>query len=217
MPALSFVNQQRAFKMALIPMTGRQMAAAPVVSDDAMLLARMKDDDPEAYRELVERHIDRAYGLALRLLKSPSDAEDVTQDAFVKTWLNRHKWQSGKAAFSTWLYRVIVNRCIDFHRAPRGQWIEDVPEPADDAEDALTTIHKREVYSRLDDALACLPERQRAALALSYYEDLGNPEIAEIMGITVSAVESLLKRGRQALRDLLKRSEGDVRRMLHQE
>lgn len=200
-------------------MPSTQVTGCPVevplsLCDDAVLLARMKDDDPEAYRELVERHIDRAYGLALRLLKSPSDAEDVTQDAFVRTWINRHKWQSGRAEFSTWLYRVIVNRCMDFHRLPRGQWIEAVPEPADGAEDAVTCIHKRQVYGRLEDALRHLPERQRAALALSYYEDLGNPEIAEIMGISVSAVESLLKRGRQTLRDMLKRSQGEVLRAL---
>jgi RNA polymerase sigma-70 factor (ECF subfamily) len=195
-------------------MSGQAANSIPAACDDDSLLDRMRRDDTEAYRALVERHIDRAYALALRILKSTADAEDVTQDAFVKTWQNRHQWQSGRAKFSTWLYRVIVNRCIDLQRVPRRQWIEDVPEPIDNAEDAPTTLHKRQVYGQLDDALARLPPQQRIALALSYYEDRSNREIAEVMGTSVSAVESLLKRGRQRLRELLKRAEGDVRNIL---
>lgn len=198
----------------MLPVSGRTMRLVHPTGDDESLLARMQNDDTEAYRVLVARHIDRAYGLALRILKSAADAEDVTQDAFVKTWQHRHAWQSGRAQFSTWLYRVIVNRCIDLQRAPRGQWIEEVPEPADEKEDALSSIHKRQVYGQLDEALACLPTQQRAALALSYYDELSNSDIAEVMGLSVSAVESLLKRGRQRLRELLKRAERDVRTAL---
>jgi len=202
--------------MTMIVSLSNQPASVRAGSDDEGLLDRMRADDTEAYRELVERHIDRAYALALRILRSAADAEDVTQDAFIKTWQNRHAWQSGKAKFSTWLYRVIVNRCIDLKRAPRGQWIEQVPEPADDKEDAPTTIHKRQVFGQLDRALARLPAQQRTALALSYYEEMSNGAIAQVMGTSIGAVESLLKRGRQRLRELLKRSERDVRIVLAQ-
>ena len=187
----------------------------PAMGDDE-LLARMQDDDADAYRVLVARHIDRAYGLALRILKSAADAEDVTQDAFVKAWLHRHSWQAGRAKFSTWLYRVIVNRCIDLRRMPRSEWIDDVPEPADAADDSVTLIQRRQVYGQLESALARLPDQQRAAVALSYYDDLGNAEIAEVLGTSISAVESLLKRGRQRLRELLKRSERDIRHVLEE-
>lgn len=183
------------------------------LGDDA-LIERMQADDAEAYRILVSRHIDRAYGLALRILKSPADAEDVTQDAFVKAWQHRQSWEAGRAKFSTWLYRVIVNRCIDLRRLPRNDWIEDVPEPADEAEDSVSLIQRRQVYGQLELALARLPAQQRAAIALSYYDDMGNADIAEVLGTTISAVESLLKRGRQRLRELLKRSEKDVRAAL---
>lgn len=188
----------------------------PLTTGDEDLLARMQDDDADAYRLLVARHIDRAYGLALRILRSPADAEDVTQDAFVKAWLHRHSWQAGRAKFSTWLYRVIVNRCIDLRRMPKSEWLDDMPEPADDADDSVTLIQRREVYGQLEAALARLPTQQRAAVALSYYDDLGNAEIAEVLGTSVSAVESLLKRGRQRLRELLKRSERDVRHVLEE-
>jgi RNA polymerase sigma-70 factor (ECF subfamily) len=195
----------------ILPLRRETPGPAWALEDDDILLDRIRGDDEQAYRVLVERHIDRAYGLALRILRNAGDAEDVTQDAFIKTWQHRHAWQAGRARFSTWLYRVVVNRCIDLQRRPRGQAIDDVPEPLDEADDAVTTIHKREMSSQLEDALARLPPQQRTALALSYYEDLGNAEVASIMGTTVEAVESLLKRGRQRLRTLLKRAARDFR------
>ncbi len=185
-----------------------------VASLDDHLIERMRRNDEGAYRLLVERHIDRAYGLALRILKNQADAEDVAQEAFVKAWLNRDKWQAGRAKFSTWLYRVIVNRCIDLQRSPRSEWIDNVPEPADTAEDSVATIQKQQIYSRLEEAVDRLPTQQRAAVVLSYYEEMTNAEIAEVMGTTISATEALLKRGRQRLREILKRSEVDVRRLL---
>lgn len=180
-------------------------------SDDEALLERMRHDDVDAYRSLVERHMDRAFGVAMRVLKNPTDAEDVAQDAFVKAWLNRQRWEAGRAKFSTWLYRVVVNRCIDLRRSPKEEWIDDVPEPADEAEDSVSSIHRRQVYGRLEDALGRLPTQQRVAVVLSYYEDLSNAEIAEVMTTSVSAVESLLKRGRKGLREILRHSEQDVR------
>lgn len=183
-------------------------------SEDDVLLERMRNDDQDAYRLLVERHIDRAYGLALRVLKNTADAEDVTQDCLIKAWQHRKTWQAGRAKFETWLYRVIVNRCIDLQRRPKSEWLDDVPEPSDDAPDTVETIQRRQVSGRLEDAMSLLPTQQRTALVLSYYEGLSNIEIAEILGTTISATESLLKRGRQGLRKLLKRSEGEVRHFL---
>lgn len=179
--------------------------------DDDILLARMRGDDAEAYRLLVERHVDRAYAIALRVLGNVADAEDVAQECLVKVWTHRHAWQDGKAKFSTWLYRVVVNRCIDLRRRPVNECLDDVPEPMDDEADSVSRIHRAQVFGRLDDAIARLPEQQRLALTLSYFDDLGNAEVAEILGTTVSAVESLLKRARQALRHNLRRCERDFR------
>lgn len=186
-------------------------ALSPLGGGDEALLERMRLDDVDAYRTLVERHIDHAYAVAMRVLKNPADAEDVTQDAFVKAWVNRHRWDAGRAKFSTWLYRVIVNRCIDKQRLVKTEWLEDVPEPAADITDVVTVIHRRRVYGRLEDALQRLPTQQRIALVLSYYEDMSNLEVADVMGASVGAVESLLKRGRKRLRELLRRSESDIR------
>lgn len=182
-------------------------------ADDDLLLDRMKQDDAEAYRILVERHVDRAYAVALRILRNVSDAEDVAQEALVKAWTHRQSWQPGRAKFSTWLYRVVFNRCIDLRRRPTNACLDDEAEPQDDQPDSVTMIHRRQVYDRLGEAMATMPDQQRAALTLSYFDDMGNGEIAEILGTTVQAVESLLKRGRQGLRERLRRSEHDVRQV----
>lgn len=187
--------------------------SSSVVSDaltDDDLLFRMQNDDETAFQMLVERHIDRAHGLALRILKNSADAEDVTQDVFVKTWTNRMAWQPGRARFSTWLYRVIVNRCIDLRRAPVNEDLDSVPEPADGATSAEDLIQQSQVHLQVEKAIARLPTQQRAAIVLSYYEEMSNAQVAEIMGTTIDAIESLLKRGRQKLREYLRHSSRDL-------
>lgn len=185
-------------------------ASRPLDEDD-LLLERIGEGDQGAFRTLVERHLDRAYALALRILRNASDAEDVAQDVLLKIWSTRGSWQSGRARFSTWLYRVVTNRCLDLHRRPRTKPMEDAPESADASPTAVDTIHRSEVSGLLDMAMTRLPEQQRIALILSYTDDLRNAEIAEIMDTTVMAVESLLKRGRQQLRSILAGAEGDIR------
>lgn len=172
------------------------------LSDD-LLMARIVEDDAVAYRVLVERHADRLFSVAFRILRNRADAEDVAQDALVKVWLKREKWRPGTARLSTWLYRVVVNRCIDLKRKPVQEALDACDEPVDTTVDALTGLHRTEVIVRLEQAVGQLPDHQRTALVLSYYEDLKNAEIAEVMGTTVKAVESLLKRARIKLRQVL--------------
>lgn len=183
----------------------------PAMNSDDELLARIAVADEAAFRCLVERHLDRAYGLALRILGNGADAEDVVQDTLLKVWTHRGRWESGRAKFSTWLYRVVMNRCIDLRRQPRGEDVESIAEPIDSQPDAVTAMHRHEVNDMLETAMAKVPDQQRLALILSYHQELSNSEIAEVMDTTVPAVESLLKRGRQRLRELLRRSESDIR------
>ena len=79
----------------------------------------------------MRRHIDRAYALALRILDNPADADDVVQDVLLKVWTHRGRWEGGRAKFSTWLYRVVTNRCIDLRRQPRADDLENAPEIPD--------------------------------------------------------------------------------------
>jgi RNA polymerase sigma-70 factor, ECF subfamily len=188
-----------------------EVALAPVEDEDEELLNRLALNDEAAFRILVERHIDRAFGIALRIIGSRADAEDVVQDTMLKVWTHRGRWQHGRAKFSTWLYRVVTNRCIDLHRRPRTDNVDAVPEPVDAQPDVVSTMQRDEVTHMLENAMQRLPEQQRVAVILSYHENMSNGEIAEVMDTTVAAVESLLKRGRQQLRDLLRRHEPDIR------
>lgn len=192
------------------------LAAARPRDEDDLLLQAIADDDRGAFARLVSRHADRGYALALRILKNPSDADDVVQDSFMKLWMHRKRMEIGRAKFSTWLYRVITNRCIDLCRSPRMDDIDTAPELADERDDVITTMHRASMASLLEAALARLPDQQRVAVILSYHEAMSNAEIAEVMDTTVMAVESLLKRGRQQLRKVLAHSEADIRQSFTQ-
>jgi RNA polymerase sigma-70 factor, ECF subfamily len=189
----------------------RATESAEVRDEDAELLDRLATGDEAAFRTLVERHIDRAYAIALRIVGNAADAEDVVQDTMLKVWIHRGRWQHGRAKFSTWLYRVVSNRCIDLRRKPRTENVDVVPEVADSQPDASSQIERNELRDMLEVAMQRLPEHQRIAVILSYHENMSNGEIAEVMDTTVAAVESLLKRGRQQLRELLRRHERDIR------
>jgi len=189
---------------------GAPVAADVVFDEDGELLDRIGEGDEAAFQLLVQRHIDRAYAIALRIVGNAADAEDVVQDTMLKVWSHRGRWQHGRAKFSTWLYRVISNRCIDLRRKPRSEDVDAVPEMADPQPDASAMIERNEVRDLLEGAMQRLPEQQRLAVILSYHENMSNGEIAEVMDSTVAAVESLLKRGRQQLRELLRRHERDI-------
>ncbi|MEJ8472582.1 RNA polymerase sigma factor [Roseibium algae] len=185
------------------------MAELNAMTDDELLFEIGRDSEA-AYRLLVERHIDRGYAVAVRILRNPSDAEDVVQEAFLQVWTKRDLWQPDRARFSTWLYRVVSNRCIDLLRRPKVETMETLPELEDDRQDQVQSLVQQEASDTLKEAMTKLPDQQRIALVFSYNENLSNTEIAEIMDTTVSAVESLLKRGRQKLRHLLRSNGGEI-------
>lgn len=187
------------------------VTAETVFDEDSELLDKLATGDEAAFRMLVERHIDRAYAIALRIVGNAADAEDVVQDTMLKIWSHRGRWQHGRAKFSTWLYRVISNRCIDLRRKPRNENVETVPEVADGQPGAVEIIERNELNGMLELAMQRLPEQQRIAVIFSYHENMSNGEIAQVMDTTVAAVESLLKRGRQQLRQLLRKHERDIR------
>ncbi|MES0885275.1 RNA polymerase sigma factor [Roseibium sp. SCP14] len=178
-------------------------------SDDE-LLGLIASDREDAFQALVERHIDRGYAVAYRILQNGPDAEDVVQDAFLQVWTRRDVWQSGRAKFSTWLFRVVSNRCIDLLRKPKAETVDELPELEDGSINQSQDLERQEATEQLERAMMKLPDQQRVALVFSYNESMSNGEIAEIMDTTVSAVESLLKRGRQKLRHILKKQGADI-------
>ncbi len=183
--------------------TARPVAPGTDAGDDDALLARFAAGDQSAARLLTERHLGRVLALATRMLRDTAEAEDVAQEALMRAWRNAAKWEPGRAKFSTWLHKVALNLCYDRLRKRRSASLDDVAEPADDRASAQEGLEADERLAALKGAIETLPERQRAAIQLRHFEERGNDETAEILGVSVEAVESLLARGRRALRDKL--------------
>jgi RNA polymerase sigma-70 factor (ECF subfamily) len=167
-------------------------------SDEA-LMARVARGDEPAYRTLTRRHLPAMVGLARRVLGNAADAEDVAQEAMLRVWTHAPRWQP-LAAFRTWLTRVVVNLCLD--RKRRRPWVnlEAAGEIVDPAPGATEVAELGERERALTAAIAELPERQRTAIVLTYSEGMSNAQVAEVLGTSVSAVETLLMRGKQNLR-----------------
>jgi RNA polymerase sigma-70 factor (ECF subfamily) len=179
-----------------------------ITADDDSLLAAIAAGDATAFSTLMQRHGDRAFSLAFRVTGRRGDAEDVVQDAFIQVWTRAKDWQPGRAKFSTWLYRVIVNRCLDLKRKPVSADIDAIEEPMDPGADALTMIERSQQQAALAKAVADLPERQRAAIALTYTTGLKNAAAAAVMEMSVKAFEALLVRAKRSLRLQLGEEEG---------
>jgi RNA polymerase sigma-70 factor (ECF subfamily) len=174
--------------------------------DDAELMRRIAKGDQKAFQQLMQRHLARTVRLAARILGSTGAAEDVAQEAFIRVWKHAQAWESPEKAgakFTTWLYRIVLNLSIDEKRKNRFADIEKIPELEDETPGAQQNIERREQSRRVQHALAQLPERQRSAFVLCFYEDCSNKEAAEMLGISVKALESLLVRSRRTLRDAL--------------
>ena len=163
-------------------------------------MARVANGDAVAFGMLVDRHIDRALRLAQRLLGAKADAEDAVQEVFLKIWRKAESWRPGRAAFSTWLWRIVVNQCLDARRKPTGIALDLVPEPADERADQEAAIVAAQRDAGVSAAVAALPERQQAAVALIYGAGASNAEAAEALGISLGALEQLLVRARRSLR-----------------
>lgn len=175
----------------------------PAADDsDEALMARIARGDERAYRVLARRHLPAMLGLARRILGNAADAEDVAQEAMLRVWTHAPRWQP-LAALRTWLTRVVVNLCFD--RKRRAPWValEAAGELVDPAPGAAERSETEERDRRLAAAVAGLPARQRSAIVLTYGDGMSNAQVAEILDTTVSAVETLLVRGKQNLRRAL--------------
>ena len=166
---------------------------------DDDLMARAAQGDGRAFQALARRHAGGALRVARRILASDALAEEIVQDAFLRVWVNAPRWRP-RARFRTWLYRVVVNLCLNDKRRPADVPLAQAGDPADPAPDAGAMLEARERDLKLVAAIDALPARQRAAIVLTYQEGLGNAEAAAVLDISVSGLEALLVRAKRTLR-----------------
>jgi len=182
---------------------------------DSELIAKFQTGDTESYVELIGRYTEKVFNLALRLTRNQEDAEEVLQDVFLTVYRKIDRFE-GKAAFSSWLYRITVNTAfMTLRRRKQHPTIsmEDVnpqikeswtgPTSANSDVNYISTQHQlREV---VEGAIAKLPEEYRAIFLLRDVDGLSNQEVGEILGLSVPAVKSRLHRSRLMLRRRLQR------------
>ena len=173
---------------------------------DSDLIPLISQGNHDAFAEIVNRHTNRFLALAFRTLQNKGDAEDVVQGAFIKLWQKPQSWDHTKSQFTTWFYRVVVNACHDFRRKHKrvldvdDQVIELAIEPVDSEQTTLEE-HQREVWQRkcLELAISRLPASQKDAINLVIYSELPQKQAAEVMNVSLKALESLLVRAKRSM------------------
>ncbi|MEV1006235.1 RNA polymerase sigma factor SigM [Streptomyces sp. NPDC049881] len=181
----------------------------PALDSDEELLARHTQGDPEAFGEIVRRHRDRLWAVALRTLGDREEAADAVQDALVSAYRAAHTFR-GQAAVTTWLHRITVNACLDRIRKASSRRTSPLPEPErlenllEPHESAEAPAERGDLREQLQQALAELPVEQRAALVLVDMQGYSVAEAADILEAPVGTVKSRCARGRARLLPLLR-------------
>jgi RNA polymerase sigma factor (sigma-70 family) len=188
--------------------SARQVSEGGGVADEAALLARVAARDGAAFHLLAERHAPQLHRIAWRITGDMHEAEDIAQESLLRLWDQAPRWREGRTSLAAWLCRVAVNLAIDRHRRSRRISSTDIPERADEAPLADAAIAAGQQAARARALIAALPDNQRAAIVLTYYEDLSNADAAAALDMKLKAFESLLFRARAALRAGFARSGG---------
>ena len=171
-------------------------------------MAKVQNGDQQAFALLVERHLPRAYAIAHRVLGRQADAEDAAQEAFTRVWTHARDWQAHHGSFSAWLGRFLVNPSLDHARRQGPQrFVSNADELLAELADPAVSLDKAHSNDQqavaIDKAVQRLPEQQRMAVVLCYFEEHSNPQAAKMMGLHVKALEGLLVRARKQLRGWL--------------
>lgn len=184
---------------------------ALVEKSDEALLAEVQAGVQSSFHQLVERRGETFYRLAYSYLGQREWAEDVVQDAFAKLWQKPGLWNRHREAkFTTWFYRVVINLCIDEKRKKRTVSLPEAFEIADRAALQDTAMIRRQEQIWMDAQIKSLPIRQQTALNLCFYQGLSNQDAADIMGLKLKALQSLLMRAKETLKQRLAEREGAV-------
>ncbi|RKZ07184.1 hypothetical protein DRQ05_03525 [bacterium] len=164
-----------------------------------------------AFEELLEKYKSKVYSICIRMVRNPTDAEDIAQEVFVRVFSALDRYDPS-FPFSSWLYRITSNMCIDFIRKTKDRPVSiDKPLSGDDGEYAFQlpsdgagpdrNVQAREMISILEEALARLPERYRMIVILRHEEQLSYEEISESLGIPIGTVKARIHRARNMIKE----------------
>lgn len=177
--------------------------------NDQHWLELIRKGDQTAFRELIEHYRPLVYRTSAKFVANVDDRDDLTQEVFIEVWRSINKFR-GDASISTWIYRITVNKALNFvQRAKRKNWYSgllrtsDYHEPETRADETANNLLRSEGASLINMALDTLPGNQRVAFILSKAEGLSQKEVAAVMELTEKAVESLIHRARTNLRKKL--------------
>jgi RNA polymerase sigma-70 factor (ECF subfamily) len=173
--------------------------------NDELLVRLVQDGNHEAFAEIVNRHSRRFYNISYRMIFNKDDAEDIVQDAFLRMWGKRFFWDESKdAKFTTWFYKVVVNLCLDHNRKKKPEPLSEGHQLVDRQQGQEALLYEKQKQVMLNRFIKDLPERQQLALNLCFYEGLSNYEAAEIIGVNLKALQSLLMRAKNTLKEKVK-------------
>jgi RNA polymerase sigma factor (sigma-70 family) len=180
---------------------------------DEQIIGRVRGGETRFFEELVRRHEDAVFAMALRFIGERGDAEDVAQEVFLRVYRSLDGFK-GDAKFSTWLYRITFNMCTDWLRrnrsSRRAAGIEEAGDVVDGRVDLEEGLLDEEERRRVRRALDGLEEKYRSVVLLLYYQKMSYDQIAEVLGMPLKTVETRLYRARKMLREaLLKGERGD--------
>ncbi len=181
---------------------------------EKILLAKARKGDVDAFEMLIKGHEKKAFNIAYRFLKNPEDAEDITQEAFIRAFNNIKKFK-GQSSFSTWLYRIITNTCIDFVRTRQNKLTESIDKSVQyngdemelqiptDKNNPETILEQNEITGLMQKMLNKLPDDQKLALILRDIQGFSYDEISQITDVSLGTVKSRINRARLALKELI--------------
>jgi RNA polymerase sigma-70 factor (ECF subfamily) len=180
---------------------------APVPEPDALdeqtLVVRAQEGDARAFEILALRHQDALYRLAVRVMGDAGEAEDALQEALLDAWRRIGRFR-GESAFSTWMYRVVTNRCLGMLRKRRPVPVEEIETPAPPQDSPERAAERDAGMAALHRAVAALPDDLRVCWVLREMEGQGYAEIAEITGATENAVRGRIHRARTKLAEAMR-------------
>lgn len=166
-------------------------------------MAQVAARSADAFRQLAALYGSVPHRIAWRMLGDATEAEDVAQEALLRLWDHAARWQSGGPGVAAWLKRVAMNQCLDRLRRTKFRSDEEVPDRVDESPLADALMDADRLADKTKMAMAALPDNQRAALVLTYFEECSNMAAADMLSMNIKAFESLLVRARQALRKAL--------------